>query len=158
MPKPQPIPVGDELVTKARSVTDAWVKWLTWLVGLVMRAPSVQSPVISLSDQSASIATSSLPLVQYSGIYRICQFIHVTQAATTSSSIQLDVTFTSDGTALTFTYPAVTGNTTGTFASGNLLEVYIDGGTTPTYSVTYASVGATPAKYRLCVTMEQVSA
>lgn len=154
----QPIPVNDAISGKKGNITDSWTRYFQWLVTRLMRAPVVESPVINLAQQGASIATTSLPTVQYTGIYRICQFIHITRAATTSSSVQLVVTWTSDGTTLTQTYPAVTGNATTSFGSGNLLEVYIDGGTTPTYEVVYASVGATSAQYRVCITMEQVSA
>lgn len=154
---PQPITVNDQVSKKDGMIANSFLQWLQWLVGLVMRAPVRMTPDVNLTAQAASIAATDLAPVQYSGVYRISHFLHITRAATTSSSVQLVVSFVSDGTTLTNTSTAVTGNTTTTFQTGSIL-VYIDGGTTPSFTVTYASVGATSAQYRLTLLLELCNA
>lgn len=156
MANPIPIPVGDPVAQKSGLIGNAFLQWLQWLVGLVMRAPIRMTPDVNLTAQGASVSATALAPVQFSGVYRISYFMRVTRAATATSSLAITFSFV-DTVAQSVSSTALTGNTTTTWGSGSYL-VWIDGGTTPTYAITYASSGAQTMLYRAAVVMEMVSA
>lgn len=151
-----PVPVGDPIAQKSGLIGNAFLQWLQWLVGLVMRAPIRMTPDVNLTAQAASVSATGLAPVQFSGVYRLSYYVRVTRAATTTSSIAITFGFT-DTLAQTVSSAALTGNTTTTWGTGTYL-VWIDGGTTPTYATTYASTGATSMQYKLSVVVEMVNA
>lgn len=135
-------------------------EWLNWLQqSLVPRAESSAqvSAKLPLTNQSASIGTTPIPMTAIQpGLYRVSWYLRVTQAATTSSSIQVTLGWTDGAINCSRSGAAVTGNTTSTTQSGSEF-IRIDGVTPINYSTAYASVGATPMKYRLDLLVELVS-
>ena len=136
-------------------LTSPWQIWLRGLTAAVNAAPEMQSSVTG-TPVGASISTTPLLADTGSaGLFRVSWFLRVTQAATTSSSVAVSLTFT-DGVAVTITGAAVTGNTTTTIQQQTVL-VRCDAGTALSYSTTYSSVGATAMQYALSVTVERVN-
>jgi hypothetical protein len=135
-------------------------EWSNWLQqSLVPRAEgSAQvSAVVVLTGQAASIGTTPVPMTAIQpGLYRVSWYLRVTQAATTSSSIQVTLGWTDGAVNCSRSGAAETGNTTSTTQSGEAF-IRIDGVTPINYSTTYASVGGTPMKYRLDLVVELVS-
>lgn len=116
---------------------------------------SVNAGSVSKTVQQASISATPVPMTVSAGFYRVSVYARRTQAATTSSSLQVDIGFTESGTSLTVTTGADATNTTTKVVTGSWV-LRVDQTTTITYATTYASVGATPMQYRLDVVVEQV--
>lgn len=137
-------------------VSDSWTKWFSAQVQTIQSAAqSIGSA--SESNQSASIASTGIQGASLStGVYRLAFYLRVTQAATTSSSIQVTFSWTDDGVACSRTTTAATGNLTTTTDTGTIL-VLADANSPISYSTTYGSVGATPMKYKIIVTLESIN-
>lgn len=133
-----------------------WGNWLfTSVVQQIANAPSIL-PAVSLTGQSASIATTPIPLPSLAtGAYRLSYYAEITTAAVTSSSLTIAVTFTHNSKTLTFTGAAMTGNTTTTIQT-NIWTFLIDAASPVSYTVTYASNGAAEMKYQLYMLLEAV--
>jgi hypothetical protein len=111
---------------------------------------------VAASAQSASIGSTNLNMgVLSSGLYRVNYYQSVTQAATVSSSLTTAIGWTDAGVAKTFTGAAMTGNTTATY-QGETFPVNVDASTNVTYTVTYASSGATPMQFTFAAALERV--
>lgn len=124
-----------------------WINWFLELVNRMNRAPE-KIGAVSLTNQSASIGATSIGIPAPStGRFRVGYYIRQTQAATTSASLTVTMGWTDDGVSCTQAGAALTGNTTATQQNGTL-TVKADQATGLTYSVTYASVGATPCKFK----------
>lgn len=166
-----PMPTGDRIARGTRQqyeragrpdpdegrVTDAWQDWLTRSTDTVNLA-TVRINSVELEDQEASILSTdfsggTLP----DGLYEVIYTLRVTRAATTSSSIEVDVTWTEGGVAQTFGAAALTGNTTATRQSRTEL-IRLDGGSPINYSTTYATLGATSMRYSLDLVLRRVKA
>lgn len=114
-------------------------------------------PPVQLVDQTASIGTTAIPTPALpAGLYQVNTFAHVTTAAGVSSSLQVTISFTQNGIALTRTGTAQTGNTTATIDI-NSWVIQIDENTPISYSTTYASNAAAAMKYLLTVSLQTVS-
>jgi hypothetical protein len=113
---------------------------------------------VSLTNQSASIGATDFSGGGLSaGLYRLTYYTRITQAATTSSSLTVTLDWQDGGVAPSISGAAITGNTTTTIQSNTVL-VRIDGSSPVRYSTTYSSVGATPMKHSLYITLEEVLA
>jgi hypothetical protein len=153
---PLPAPESDKLVEK-EFVTDPWARYFNTHSEQLSRAALRLVAPISLTDQSASIASSAIcPNQVASGLYRITYYVRVTTVGSVSSSIQVNFAWTDHGVAQTFSGTAVAGNTTTSWGSEDK-TVYIDAQTAITYSTTYASNLAAEAKYQVYVMIEQVA-
>lgn len=135
-----------------------WVNWI--LESLVPQTDaSVQiTKVISLGTTiplSAAISTSSAVLTIGPGLYRVGYIIRVTQAASTSSALQVTIGWVRNGVAMSSIGVSQTGNAVTTFES-KIVNVRVDGLTDITYAVAYTSVGGTPMKYEIDVIVEQL--
>lgn len=134
-------------------LTQAWVFWLRELATRV-NAASPRLQVISLAAQSASIPTTPVPLGELSaGLYRVGYTVRVTRPASVSSSLTVSVHWTSGGAGCSQSFVAVTGNTTSTTQSGNLV-LRADRDTSLGYAVAYTSAGAVSAEFSLDVVVE----
>lgn len=132
----------------------AWQYWLDQiLVQRVQQAAPTQKTVVATGIQASIGATNIEPLAN--GTYRVNWYLRITQAATTSSSVQVSITATDDGVTTTSGPVAYMANVTGVPQSGSFL-VECDPSTPLTYSVTYLSVGATPAIAKLTLIVEGV--
>lgn len=146
-------PFHTQVLTPRGYFSAAWSNWI--LLELLQRVQS-NSPIntsISLSEQNAAIATSSLIPSASQGVYRISWFLRITTAATTSSSVTFSVQSTDGGVAISQSGAAVTGNTTSTIQSGSFL-MRADAGTAITYDVAYASNAANEAEYEIDIRIE----
>lgn len=150
-----PMPVGDELVLRDRTISEVWRLWFRETKRVVDATPE-RVVTKQLTAQTASIATTSLPLSVTTGLWRVSWAARITRAATTSSSLTVTIGWT-DTVALTSSGAALTGNTTTTSQSGMLL-IAADGNTPMTYATTYASAGATTMQYKLDIVVERVNA
>jgi len=109
---------------------------------------------VALTAQSAAITTTDVPATTLDGtLYRASYSLRITQAATTSSSAQLTLGWTSDSVSCAQTFAAVTGNTTATQQS-DVIVIAADSATTVTYAVAYSSTGATSMTYALDIRLE----
>lgn len=138
-------------------LTDSWNQYFTQQGTDIEQAAS-RVALKSLADQSASIgATDVTDGTLPAGWYRLSYYERVTQAATTSSSLTFTAGWTDKGQAMSQAFAAITGNILTTYQEGSLF-IYSDGASPITYTITYASVGATPMKYKLGVVLERISA
>jgi|DEB0MinimDraft_3_1074331.scaffolds.fasta_scaffold02359_9 hypothetical protein len=142
-----PAPIRDDVL----SVKKLALTWIQWITGVYTALKAVVRNVgyVNVEDHAASIAatdieTPSLP----QGLYQVSYTTRVTQAASTSSSLVVTVSWTDNGVSCSQSGVALTGNTTSTQQSGFLL-IQIDSGSVVRYSTTYASVGGTPMQYQL---------
>lgn len=145
------IAVADPTDPKARAlpklvIGDRYRRWLSGLTAVVNQKPSREASR-KLTAQGAAIATTSLPIGSVTpGVWGIYTTIRVTRAATTSSAVQLTITWTEGGVTQTQVGTNLTGNAT-TTREGLLFIVRPDNATVISYSITYASAGATSMQY-----------
>lgn len=150
-----PLPRGQALVDAVRRMSTGWADWMVSLVDKV-EAAAVRVGGVTLTGQSAAIGATAVPTPVLSrGLYRVQWTARITQAATVSSSVTITVAWTDGGVACAISGAALTGNTTATVQSGEVL-VSADAATTIRYSTAYASSGATPMAYALAVRVEEV--
>lgn len=158
MRKMQVMPESTRLVENAFNHPD-WMRWFREVFNNINRAPKLFSRTNtgwSLVDQEASIDYTALPIQNLTqGLYRVSYYLRITQAATTSSSAEVTLRWTDGGVTPTFTGAAVNGNTTTSYQSGSVV-LHADDISSIEYRVTYASVGATPMRYRLEILVEEL--
>jgi hypothetical protein len=150
-------PINDPIVDPKRAflLTDVWRQWFGRVPSTFGSIPNVLN-VATVTAQSASLpATDFQNTTLQQGLYRATYRAHITQAATTSSSLIVTFTWTDDGVTQVATGPAIVGNTTATGQSDSIL-MKVDAGTSVQYSTTYASVGATAMQYALNATLEKI--
>lgn len=137
--------------------TDPWIKWLQFSQDTLQSTPRIFTNVTSLA-QSASISTTPFPNAQISGgLYRLSYSAQITQAATTSSSLEINFLWTSqDGTSQIVTSAAMTGNTVTTVQSGSIV-INSDVNTPVSYSTSYASVGGVSMQYTVSFIIENLN-
>jgi hypothetical protein len=134
------------------------VNFFTRMQSNLQLAPA-QISLAQALEQSASISATDLTDGGVAaGLYRVSYYGAIIQAATTSSSLTVTLSFTHRGTAKSASGAAITGNTISTFQSGELPLIVSDGASPITYATTYASVGGTPMLYDLYVVLERVAA
>jgi len=112
---------------------------------------------VTLTAQAAAIASTAVPttVALAAGTHRVSVYLRQTQAATTSAALRVDITHTDGGVLCTRTGATVSSNTTATVSEAHY-TVRCDAASTINYVVSYASVGATAAQYRLDVELEQL--
>lgn len=152
-----PFPAKDPIVDRNSKPTRVLVDWATALQQTVDTSPS-RTYTVTLTGQTAALGTTAIPAGSLSsGLYRVSTWARVTTPATVSSSLTVSVLGTSGTATVTLTGTAITGNTTGSAGSSTWL-LKIDAATPISYSVAYASVGATSLVYELSLTLERVDA
>lgn len=134
-------------------MTTGWYQWFLALVARIQRAAQLLQTV-ALTGQSAAIGTTATDIGAISsGLYRVSWYARITQAATVNSSLTVTIGWTESATSQSSSGAALVGNTTVTGQSGSVL-IQSDSVAPITYATAYVSVGATPMKYRLSVTVE----
>ncbi len=135
--------------------TEIWAKHIDdWIATDNLKPTKLHD--VKAEAQGASIgATDVSDGTLAAGLYRLSYYMRVTRAASTSSSLQFEVTWTDGGVAQAETFTAITGNTTGTHQFGTML-IRSDKNSPVRYATTYASTGATTMLYALYVTLEHV--
>lgn len=148
------IPFRTPLVKAGNVIDDLWNRWLN---SLVQRAESTLWVAGSslLSGQGASIGATALVTSVPPGLYRLEYYMRVTQAATVSSSLTYTVNWTDGAVAQTYSWSALTGNTTTTVQSAATM-LRADAGSAISYEIAYASVGATPMVFRSDTVLSKV--
>lgn len=163
IPTSIPIPL-QEPIAEAKTtnplrgfITFSWIQWLTSIAqSISLTATAVGGA--NISDQSASVpATDLASSVLSAGLYEVKWYARITQAATVSSSLTVTIDWTEDGGAQSYTAPAITGNTTTTKQPDIQLFLPIDGASPVRYTLTYASVGATPMKFKFAAVLSAVA-
>ncbi len=135
-----------------------WVNYFTQVVTVVNNQP-VRLNKIELITQSASIAATDLQLGSLTeGYYDVAFYARITQAATTSSSLQITVAWTESAVSLTKSSIPLVSNTTVTTDVQFRCLIRADGATPVTFATTYASVGATPMVYRITAILSRLAA
>lgn len=172
VPNNIPMPVNDPVGNRKRTdkykgdrkdpqeglISDPWRNYWTQQ-GLLLEQFPARVKVVELSAQSASIGATDMTDGGLSaGWYRISYFWRITQAATVSSSISIAFDWTDDGVTLTHTGGTSTVNAVDAYESGGVELFYTDSNSPIRYSVTYASVGATPMLYKLQIVLSEVLA
>jgi hypothetical protein len=143
-------PVSSVLIEAATLVTRAWALWLEQVYR------SLRTWTVSLSDQSAAIATTTIVTTRQptpSGLFRVFWYAAIVTAAGVSSSLTVTIGFTDQGVAKTISGAAITGNTTATVQSGAVM-IRVDQDTAVTYATAYASNAASAMHYALDVRVE----
>ena len=161
-----PVPLQNDLIERVNvkqllSSGASWIPrmtelWLTWFRALVLAVDATAQALGSVSTTagSAAVPTTAINLPNLNtGLYRVTWYLRIAQAAGTSSSAQLTLSWTDGGVAQSQTEPAVTGNTTATFQTGTT-TIHLDTGTTLKYAVAYASVGVPAMQYNLSIVVE----
>jgi hypothetical protein len=137
-------------------MTREFNNWLRGLVNAVNNTATLSTAPIVLSGLSTSLGASILLPAAPAGVYRLSYVVHVTRAATVSSSVQVALQWYAGGVLQTYSQPPLTTNTTTSIQSGSVLAV-VDGGSIITYFANYASSGGTTMLYDLTVTAEALS-
>jgi hypothetical protein len=153
-----PIPTGDPWVNKDLTLSDIAIKYLTAEGDVSVAAARKLGNGVDITTQTASIGSTPIYLSAIpEGTYRISYYAQVTVPASSSSSLQVTLGWTSNGVAQSFVGTAMTTNSTTTIQDATKF-IHVDANTPITYATTYASVGATSMQYLLSVVLEQVSA
>lgn len=164
-----PIPRQNPVTTQDRLLTPEWdVQFFVPLVQAVDAAPYVLrhvrvndaalqfDPAMAMAGSAAIAPTPFVPAGQITtAMYRISHAIRISRAATTSSSVQLQLTWTSGGVGQTETYAAITGNTTTTWQDGTLI-LRADANTAINFELFHSSVGAQSMLYNADITLERM--
>ena len=138
-------------------ITEIWLRDLTAERESATLAAKVIA-VASKTAQAASIGATTFDVQSLAaGVYRFTYYAAITRAATTSSSLEITISFTELGLTKSKTFAAITGNTTTTWQDGQA-TIHIADDTPVSWSTTYASVGATTMQYAIYVQLERVSA
>jgi len=154
--QPSLIPGNSAVVEKdSLTLSSIWYRWLYSLWARVITCAATMATV-TLSNQAASISATSAYAVNATGLFRVSYIVRITTAASSSSSATVALGFRTNSLTFSQAFSAVTGNTTTTQQNGSIF-VKADAGTTLTYTVTYASVGATAMKFAFDLAVEQVA-
>jgi hypothetical protein len=143
---PMQLPVVDRvslLLTKS---------WADWFIEFFRRTTTVYRQAGKPNTAAAIPATALVPSQRGVNFLRVTYNLRVTQAPTTSGSVQLSLAWT-DVVTQTFTGAALTG--LGVQMQSVLMHA--DCAQPTTYAVAYNSVGTTPLQYTLDLVVEQVS-
>ncbi len=160
-------PLKDKFATPADQKEDdkvpflvAGFKWLKWLGELVaainltaQRRAQVRFPVGS----AGNIALTPFSLASVAaGTWRLTYYYRISRPATATSGLQFSVTYTNGGVVITRTTTNETGNLT-TSVQGGTIPFRTDPNTAISYTVTYASTGATPMQYEGDLVLESLA-
>jgi hypothetical protein len=148
-------PIREAFLGPRGKLSVAWERWFDRMPATLNAIPSVLN-LVALDTQAASIAATDFSnSTLLKGTYRVSYHARISQAASTSSSLTVAITWTEDAVVQTVTGAAMTGNTTTTRQSDVFL-IRSDAGTAVNYATTYASVGATPMQYTLDIVLQVI--
>lgn len=156
---PLPMPLDTPMVNEDRTIEfDSWVTFFTFRDQLLQSAAKTvtQAIVSPTTGGSGAIGATALNVGTFTALYRVNLYARITRAATTSSSLTPTFRWTEGVVALSRTYTAMTGNTTGTYLV-DVFPVRIDPNTALTYETAYASVGGTSMTYMLEINIERLA-
>ena len=138
-------------------MTETWIPYFQNQNSISSTAIRQTTSPVSVSAQTASIGTTSIPTSSLSsGLYRVTYYCRITTAASVSSSLIVSFTWTDGGISCSLSSAALTGNTTSTVGTGTAL-INIDASSPISYATTYASVGVPAMSYSLSITLEEMN-
>lgn len=139
------------------TMSDAWADYFSRLVSTVAASATRISSAAKVA-QSASIAATDISGgTLKAGVYRVSYYTRITQAAGTSSSLTVTLSWTDGGVAQSQAFAAIVGNTTTSLQTEAML-IRIDSGSPVRYATAYVSVGAPAMEYSLDVILEVMDA
>lgn len=147
----EPFPYEDRIVGDDGRAAKAFVDWLDLVLQpRIQASPIVTETAARVLDGNAAVAATPIGGEQTQGLYRLTYYAEVLVSDGVSQSLQLTIIWTHNGKTLTRTYAAMTAlpNTT---TQGFVDAIDIDGGTTVSYALAYAS--NTPGAFRYCATV-----
>lgn len=103
--------------------------------------------VANVVNQGSAIGTTPIALGS-GGRYALLIYVHITQAASVSSSVAVTLSWVDGAHACSVTFAAVVGNTVGTVDAA-FFTMDVDQPGIISYATAYASVGATPMQHKL---------
>src|SRR5688572_30188950 len=137
------------LVEKPWLLEQTWLLWLDSVRAALGQVAALVSPPYDTSEVEAAVAATSVtPAAPVTTIYRVSVSVRVTQVATTSSEVQVNVRWTANGVVQTRSSTLLNGNLL-TIQESFVVIAETDADTTVAIDTTYTSVGATPMQYRL---------
>lgn len=153
----KPAPLADAVLGASGRLSARWEEWFARLPTTLHSIPNIVN-VTELTEQNSSLSATDFSLaVLPEGLYRASYIARITTAAGVSSSLTVVLAWTDGGVAKSLTGAAITGNTTATYQSSDVL-IYVDAGTDVTYATTYASNAAGAMKYGLGLVLERLRA
>jgi hypothetical protein len=151
----EPFPSNDIIVKRSGKAADALVDWIDRnLQPRLQATPQVGPDAARIADGNAAVvAPTPIGAEQSAGLYRFTYYAEVLVPDGVSSSLQLTITWTHNGKTLQRVYPAMTGDTIVT-SQGIVDAVEIDGGSTVSYSLAYASNTPGSMHYQIAIALE----
>jgi hypothetical protein len=139
-------------------VGDKWNDYFAHQTGLTEKFPG-RVAAVSLTNLAASIAATDMTDGTLSaGLYRLDYYFRITQAASSSSSLELTIDFEDHTQAISHTFPAETGNLVTSFQDGGFHLFWVDAQSPVRYATTYASSGLQGMIYQLYIVLTEVQA
>lgn len=160
MPKFSPLPIEDPVVEPSLLGSVPWLEWLSEVSRVLDRSPQraqqkVYTGTVSLEDQAASVASTTIASPLAAGLYRVSYYARITQAATSSSTLDVTIGWGDDDQTQTFAGATINGNTVTTYQNDSFL-IHVTGGGGITYQLDYTSTGATVMQYRFDIYVEEM--
>lgn len=153
MANPEPIPTDPWVRPSKWTLSDKAFDWLLNLSTVISRCATRLGSVVTFTAQVASIGLTAMAGTASGGRFRVTVTLYIEQAATTSSSVTVTLSFVRNGIARTATTTAIVNGT----ATTSWTQVFLlDSDAGLSYSATYASVGATPMKFGGTVLTEAI--
>lgn len=139
------------------TLTPEFVRWLLEQYDAVVAAPRILGSA-QKNVQVAALALGDVPTPKLTaGLYRVSVHAQVTRAATTSSSLNVTVRWTYNGTAQSRAFAAaLVGNALTTW-DALCFPIRVDANTRVRYETAYASVGGTTMQYSVDVALEALA-
>ena len=151
MPALRFLPRGPLLDVAGRP-TPPWERFFRDLLPLPIFVPR-----LVWNQGTQSVASQPITeIIDQPAVVHVTYATRIEQAATTSSELTVAFAWTDGGVAQTFTAPTLTGNTTTTEQSAQLLA-RVDAGTALAISTVRVSLGVTPMRYNLDVALAKVA-
>lgn len=143
------------LIDRSGLMTQRWLFYFRDQSDTVAQGPT-RVVTAGATNQTASISTTPFSTdALAAGLYRVTWYVRVTTPATTSSSVEVVLSWTDGAIAQSVTGTAVTGNTTTSLSTQSAL-IHIDQSTPISYATTYASNAANEMAYALYLTLESL--
>lgn len=150
-----PLPNFDPVVGRDGLLSDQWRNWLGRLPATLASIPSILN-VVRLDGQTAMVAQELNDGKLLKGLYRASYLITVTQAAGTSSSLTVSLSWVADALDMAWSGATMTDSPLKAFQTGTML-LRCDADSPINFDVAYASVGAPALTYSLDFALEKIA-
>lgn len=151
-------PITTPITATGAFLSQTWADWIVLQLMLrVQQVAQVKATPATLTGQTTSLGVTAFKIGTINaGTYRVNWTARVTTPASSSSSLQVVVSYTRSGVSCTQTSTALTSNATNAPGSG-FFELNSDGGAPISYSTVYSSTGGVSMIYELDASIEQTS-